>query len=422
MAFRTGMQWILNHPAVLLVGFLVTPLKSLAAFLWDWLKDRLLYQVTVDDSTAAYEDLFVVLNGAIDPQRVRITSERPTPVEEDGGLASHEIYRFYPADGAHWCRIGTDRALLTTTSEKERYGTKRSSTVQIWRGARSRVEAVLEAGRDQRRCPPGFITIHGIQHGDWYQQGVRRVRGLRQLILDPALRQLLETDLNAFEASRGWYRANGVPYHRGLLLEGPPGNGKSSLAQALAVDYRLPLHVVNLASLSSDDTLADLFNDLPARALVLMEDVDTVLRGRESIRNVTFSGLLNVLDGAVASDGRLLVVTSNRPETLDAALLRPGRIDLRLHIPCPGPRERGLLFHQLLGMSGVDDLVEASEGFSMAQVQAVALYLRSLGVTDRYTESQVADAIYYAKREHDQTENPDTSDPDDALQDVAVSG
>ena len=94
-----------------------------------------------------------------------------------------------------------------------------------------------------------------------------------------------------------------------------------------------------------------MFQEIPPRCIVLLEDIDAVWTGgnRErpalygndgasersstpSLSNVTLSGLLNVLDGVGSQEGRLVIMTTNKPEQLDAALTRPGRIDFKLHL------------------------------------------------------------------------------------------
>jgi len=112
------------------------------------------------------------------------------------------------------------------------------------------------------------------------------------------------------------------------------------------------LYIVSLASKNlDDDILNDLFNDLPPKCIVLLEDIDSAGIDRE-VQNktvietskekdkdetktkdkhtISLSGLLNTIDGAASQEGRILIMTSNTPETLDAALIRHGRIDKQI--------------------------------------------------------------------------------------------
>jgi mitochondrial chaperone BCS1 len=82
----------------------------------------------------------------------------------------------------------------------------------------------------------------------------------------------------------------------------------------------------------TDDHLSAALMDLPERASILFEDIDAVLPARDAAgrKGVSFAGLLNVLDGAVAAPGHLRWLTTNHEERLDPALLRPGRVDRRV--------------------------------------------------------------------------------------------
>jgi chaperone BCS1 len=151
------------------------------------------------------------------------------------------------------------------------------------------------------------------------------------------LERLLE-DVREFFAMREWYRRRGIPHRRGLLLYGPPGNGKSSFAAALAGELGLNLCVCSLANASlDDDELQEFMRKMPKGSILLLEDVDAAFVHRkknnsESGNKVTFSGLLNALDGAVAFEGSLVLMTTNHREKLDPALTRPGRVDFALHV------------------------------------------------------------------------------------------
>jgi chaperone BCS1 len=79
-----------------------------------------------------------------------------------------------------------------------------------------------------------------------------------------------------------------------------------------------------------------MFADVPANSIILIEDIDCVFEKRKQTEDneskVTFSGLLNAIDGVVAGEGRILFMTTNHIEKLDAALIRDGRCDVRILI------------------------------------------------------------------------------------------
>jgi len=157
---------------------------------------------------------------------------------------------------------------------------------------------------------------------------------------------VLLADMQSFFHAESWYADRGVPYRRGYLFHGPPGCGKTSFVTAAAGELDCPIYILNLAEPSlSDLGLLKLVTDAPPRSMLLMEDVDAAFHGvlakgdsqpsRQGQRDglhmgqLTFSGLLNALDGVAGQEGKLVIMTSNRPEQLDEALVRPGRVDLR---------------------------------------------------------------------------------------------
>ncbi len=123
-----------------------------------------------------------------------------------------------------------------------------------------------------------------------------------------------------------------MPYRRGYLLEGPPGTGKSSVSFIIASSTGLPLFVLVLIPKMNDNDLSMLFQRLPQHCIVLIEDVDVIaIHHNTDITSknsgVSLAGLLNILDGIYAQEGRIIVITTNHSEKLDRALIRPGRVD-----------------------------------------------------------------------------------------------
>eukprot|EP00834_Sanchytrium_tribonematis_P000678 NODE_13_length_54415_cov_0.522424.p12 type:complete len:422 gc:universal NODE_13_length_54415_cov_0.522424:40303-39038(-) len=168
---------------------------------------------------------------------------------------------------------------------------------------------------------------------DWRPFGQpRRKRPIDSVILKNGQKDEILQDVNQFLGSQNWYHDRGIPYRRGYLLYGTPGTGKSSFIQALAGFLEYNICVINLSERGlTDDRLAYLLVNAPSRSILLVEDVDAAFVERTSEEGfqsaVTFSGLLNALDGVIASEERLIFMTTNHIEKLDPALIRPGRVD-----------------------------------------------------------------------------------------------
>ena len=160
------------------------------------------------------------------------------------------------------------------------------------------------------------------------------------VIMDEKEKRALLGDINSFldPGARAWYSNRGIPYRRGYLLHGPPGTGKSSLSLSIAGCFHLDIYILSLSSIR-EDGLNRLFAELPQHCVILLEDVDAVseTRSRDSegedckdIGKVPLSALLNVLDGVASYEGRVLIITINHVEKLNADLVRPGRTDRKV--------------------------------------------------------------------------------------------
>ncbi|KAF9028908.1 P-loop containing nucleoside triphosphate hydrolase protein [Hymenopellis radicata] len=189
------------------------------------------------------------------------------------------------------------------------------------------------------------------QSGRWNLTSFNPKRSFDSIILDPAVKDLVLKDAISFLSSKAWYFKRSIPFRRGYLLYGPPGSGKTSFISAIAGELGLDIYVVSLSQGGLDDAgLSRLFNALPGNCIALIEDIDAAFSatlnrdneeghsspnmmawpGQSGCSRVSLSGILNALDGIGAQEGRILFATTNKYESLDKALSRPGRMDLHI--------------------------------------------------------------------------------------------
>jgi mitochondrial chaperone BCS1 len=170
---------------------------------------------------------------------------------------------------------------------------------------------------------PLTVRLYGANSAIVRTQTKRR---RETLALDPAVEDDLFQDLDKFLASRELYRQRGIPWRRGYLFYGPPGTGKTSLVQAIASQYDRQLVSLTLTDMD-DSALLRAWSEISSNCVIALEDVDSVFEGRKSLGKLSFSALLNSLDGAGAVEGSIAILTTNHRERLDPALIRPGRCD-----------------------------------------------------------------------------------------------
>ncbi|KAI5369885.1 Putative AAA+ ATPase domain, ATPase, AAA-type, core [Septoria linicola] len=214
-------------------------------------------------------------------------------------------------------------------------------------GDSSRARGFLEHIKDNFRDEE-YTYIYRVARFDsdgevWDSPIARSVRTLDTVAMEAETKKSIISSVEKYLApeTRTWYSQRGLPLRKGILLYGPPGTGKTSFSTALAGHFDLELYMLSFTTPDMDDNkLAQLFSQLPSQCVVLLEDVDSAGIQRENIKTtgaelipkkfVTLSGLLNVIDGAGAAEGRVLIMTSNSANSLDPALVRPGRIDHKI--------------------------------------------------------------------------------------------
>lgn len=156
---------------------------------------------------------------------------------------------------------------------------------------------------------------------------------MSSIVLEPAVKEMLVADCRDFLRSEDWYAERGMPFRRGYLLHGVPRSGKTSLISSLAGELGLDICVLTIQSKGmSDHDLMKLMRNVPPRCILLLEDLDTAFTDPMASTNggsaLSLSGLLTGLDWIDPTEGRLVFFTTNRVESLDPALSRPGRMDV----------------------------------------------------------------------------------------------
>lgn len=196
-----------------------------------------------------------------------------------------------------------------------------------------------------------YVNKCNQYHAGWENFNCVDVQSLDTIFIDKKLKDSIIDYLDRFLASKEKYSKFGRNFKTNLLLTGIPGSGKTSLCKALAKKYGYSIYIMNFNKSMTDSYLIDLTSDVKDHSIILYEDIDAYFTERKSQDiNVSFSCLINILDGTLSKgSGNINIITTNYPDRLDSALLRPGRIDKIINFDYPKKDEIKEAFNSLIG-------------------------------------------------------------------------
>ena len=229
------------------------------------------------------------------------------------------------------------------------------------------------------------------------------------------------------------YRRAGAVGPKGVLMVGPPGTGKTLLARAVAGEAHVPFISVTGSSFVEmfvgvgAARVRDLFTEARKRApsIVFIDEIDAIgqRRGGQFVsndeRDQTLNQMLAELDGFDPATGVVVMAATNRPETLDPALLRPGRFDRQVVIPLPAQAERRAILQvhaqgkQLGPDVDLDIVARGTPGFSGADlanlVNEAAIFAVRAGrdIISAVDFSEARDRILLGRRDSSNALLPD---------------
>ncbi|CAN0908901.1 AAA-ATPase At5g17740 [Linum grandiflorum] len=230
----------------------------------------------------------------------------------------------------------------------------------------------------QMRVGERVLKIHTIDNNGVYRDGKKwksvnldHPSSFDTLAMEPSMKKSILEDLRRFQGRKDYYKRVGRAWKRGYLLYGPPGTGKSSLIAAMANYLKFDIYDLQLTAIRSDSDLRTALLETANRSILVIEDIDcsgklpdrnntkkaTVTEGSTGNKEkhgpmISLAGLLNFIDGLWSScgDERVIVFTTNHKKKLNPALLRPGRMDMHIHLSYCSKRVFEELAKNYLGM------------------------------------------------------------------------
>lgn len=322
---------------------IVAMLKPVGKSLIDRIKRLIFFKVRINsvDDLYYYFEQYLYQNYESKYRNVEASIQlKPKESKNDDDLIDHEETVFFKQyqdafiirRGIHFINICKNREKIENASNKFNRFTDEFIITGIL--CKTTITKFVEEVQQQilvQKIEKEKTTVNVYTNTTWgecHLESAVKPKNIDQIFIDD-LEHIVE-DIKHFISSEKLYSDRNIMWKRGLMFYGKPGNGKTALMLALSVFFKKTIYFLNLTEMN-DDNLRRVYRSIKQNSIVVYEDVDAlfVKRDNETKTEISFSTLLNCIDGAFSKYGIITIFTTNHPELLDPALVRSGRIDLK---------------------------------------------------------------------------------------------
>ena len=249
-----------------------------------------------------------------------------------------EFYNLGVGSGTIYIRRGWRTFSVSQRSEVKDSG-KRYTEITLRTIGRSTkpIKQLFEEFRFKRK--ETRLDVLSFSKDEWQVQGELVRRPLNTVMMNKGEKENIISRVEKFLKSEEWYVQRGIPYKLVIILEGPPGTGKTSFIKTITAHFDKSIGVINISSVS-DCNLSKSLSTGRRNIFFAIEDFDSAgatqnrndKKDEEEQSGPSLTGILNALDGLASLHGKVIFMTTNRIENIDPAILRKGRTDEIIHI------------------------------------------------------------------------------------------
>lgn len=397
-----GEEFLGKATVLAVLTSIVMSLKGIPIKLWRRIERLIVFSVTIEQTDELFEYVerwlqdncekkqrnvianinyvnFALSNGSYCKDEVCVSEEssnEPEITQKEEVTYRHESDIMYIRKDGVFIKVNKGREKLENAKNLtslffDRYVL---STIFAKKKLKKLIDEIVEYNQ-QFKVSKKHVEIKSYrEYYGWSTKTLTKSKSVDKVIMNQEDKDFIVNDLDKFLSKRKWYDKRSILYKRGYLFEGPPGNGKTSFSAALASHFMRDIYIISLSEMHEDSSLRGAVEHVKENSILLLEDIDASFKGKRETesKGLSFSGLLNCLDGLYSKEGIITIMTTNHPEKLDPALIRPGRIDVRYHFANP-VKSMVKEYIELFYEQEIDDFEYIDESLSMATIQGVCL-------------------------------------------------